>query len=339
MNIDRIDAREVPRGAGFEAGALPPEVLQLGVRALLGVVGEPSAAVRQLIEALIELWRETGGQGEVAIENPSPLDPAQIALRFVEGPLRVQLIRVCAAAILLDRQRDLGRINRLELLAAELGVDEPALGDLRRWVRHQHLRLRRNLIPRLWAADELRLRASEEGWAKVMWVAFSALILGIRENAEVLAHYRPLAALPSDTLGGALVSQLHGSGFALPGERGSPDDWMVRHDIVHVLAGLGTDPRSEVEAGSFMAGCRQRDGFALLVFVLLQFHCGVRVTPVAPGEQGLVDPRRVLDALRRSVFMTIDPSVRAWDYEADFAEPLSMLRQRYRIGASRFAEP
>jgi hypothetical protein len=88
-----------------------------------------------------------------------------------------------------------------------------------------------------------------------------------------------------------------------------------------------------------MAGCRHRDGFALLVFVLLQFQCGVRVTPVARGEIGLVDPRRMLDALRRSVFMTIDPSVRTWNYEADFAVPIESLRERYRIGRSRFAAP
>jgi hypothetical protein len=304
------------------------------------VMGTPMpASTKQLAQAVIELWRHAGGRGELSqLDELAPLDADEAATRLPIGPLRVQLIRLCTAAILFDRQRDHARIARLELLAEKLEIAEPAVGDVRRWARRQPLRLRRNLIPRLWAADELRTRAAEVGWAKVIWV-FVSMFMRTHSNSEVLARYRPLAELPSETLGASLVHQLRGSGFALPGERGSLEDWMVRHDLVHVLADLGTDARSEVEAGSFMAGCRHYDGFALLIFVLLQFHCGLRVTPVAPGEDGLVDPRRMLDALRRSVFMTIDPSVRAWNYEADFAVPVDRLRERYHIAPSRFAAP
>jgi hypothetical protein len=334
-----MDAREVPMRAGFER-SISGEQLQLGLRAVLGVIGTPMpASTRELSEAVIERWREAEGKGSAPdLDELTPIDPARVAELLPVGPLRVQLIRLGVVAILLDRRRDLARIARLEQLADALDVAEPAIGDLNRWARRQHVRLRRHLIPRLWAADELRLRAQELGWAKMLWVFFG-MFLRIHRNPQVLARYRSLAQLPADTLGAELVQQLRDSGFALPGERGSPEDFMVRHDLVHVLAGLGTDARSEVEAGSFMAGCRRRDGFALLVFVLLQFHCGLRVTPVAPGEQGLVDPRRMLDALRRSVFMTIDPSVRNWNYEADFGVPVEQLRARYRIAPSRFAAP
>jgi hypothetical protein len=340
MTTNRVDAREVPLRAGFEQGVMSADQLELGLRAVLGVIGTPMpASTRQLAEAVIELWTQAGGQGRAPrLDELAPLHPIDVVSRLPIGPLRVQLIRLAVVAILLDRQRDLARITRLEQLADMLAVAEPAVADLSRWARRQHLRLRRNLVPRLWAADELRLRAKEVGWFEVIWV-FAGMFLRTHQNPEVLARYRPLAELPADTLGAELVHQLRGAGFALPGERGSPEDYMVRHDLVHVLADLGTDARSEVEAGSFMAGCRQRDGFALLVFVLLQFHCGLRVTPVAPGELGLVDPRRMLDALRRSVFMTIDPSLRAWNYEADFDTPVEQLRTRYRIGASRFAPP
>lgn len=337
---NRVDAREVPLGAGFESGPMSIELLQLGLRAMLGVMETPMpASTKQLAEAVIERWRDAGGRGTLpALDELTPLDALQAAALLPSGPLRVQLIRLCAVAILFDRQRDHARIARLELLAEKLEIAEPAIGDLWRWARRQPLRLRRNLIRRSWAADELRARAAEVGWAKVVWV-FANMFLRKHTNAAVLARYQPLAELPSETLGASLIQQLRGSGFALPGERGSPEDWMVRHDLVHVLANLGTDARSEVEAGSFMAGCRRHDGFSLLVFVLLQFHNGLRMTPVARGEVGLVDPRRVLEALRRSVFMTIDPSVRAWNYEADFAEPVERLRERYHIAPSRFAAP
>jgi hypothetical protein len=314
------------------------ELLQLGLRAVSGVMGGPlPSSTKQLAEAVIELWRDAGGRGRLTpIDELTPLDAAEVAARLPVGPLRVQLIRLATVAILLERQRDHARIARLEQLAEALDVAEPAVGDLRRWARKQHLRMRRNLILRTWAIDELRARAAEVGWAKVIWV-FAGMFLRTHTNSAVLARYQSLAELPPETLGASLVHSLRESGFSLPGERGSPEDYMVRHDLVHVLADLGTDAPSEVLAGSFMAGCRHYDGFALLVFVLLQFHCGLRVTPVAPGEVGLVDPRQMLDALRRSVFMTIDPSVRAWNYEADFGEPVERLRERYRIGAPRFA--
>jgi hypothetical protein len=315
------------------------ELLELGLRAVLGVMGSMPTSTRQLAEAVIELWRHAGGRGTLSpLDELAPLDADEVAARVPVGPLRVQLVRLATVAILLDRQRDHARIARLEQLAEALEVDEPAVGDVRRWSRKQHLRMRRNLIRRTWAIDELRIRAAEVGWAKMLWVFFG-MFLRTHQNRQVAARYQALAELPPDTLGASLVHALRKSGFSLPGERGSPEDYMVRHDLVHVLADLGTDAASEVQAGSFMAGCRHYDGFALLTFVLLQFHCGLRVTPVAPGEVGLVDPRRMLDALRRSVFMTIDPSVRAWDYEADFGESVERLRERYHIGAPRFGVP
>jgi hypothetical protein len=326
------------------------ELLELGLRAVLGVMDTPMpASTKQLAEAVIDLWQHAGGRGTPAcfghspplavlqpLDELVPLDAVEVAARLPVGPLRVQLIRLATVAILLDRQRDQARVARLEQLAAVLEVAEPAVGDVRRWARRQHLRMRRHLVPRLWAADELRTRAREVGWLQVIWV-FAGMFLRTHQKPELFAQYRKLAELPPETLGASLVSQLRGFGFSLPGERGSPEDYMVRHDLVHVLAGLGTDPRSEVQAGSFMAGCRQYDGFALLIFVLLQFHCGLRVTPVAPGEVGLVEPKKMLDALRRSVFMTIDPSVRAWKYERDFGESVERLRERYHIAPSRLA--
>jgi hypothetical protein len=334
---NRVDAREVPLRAGFESGVMSSEVLQIGLRAMLGVMGEerPPTSTKQLAEAVIELWQHKGGRGALTpLDRLEPLAPTEVASRLRVGPLRVQLIRLCVVAVLFDRKRDLDRVARLEQLAEALNVYEPGVADVRRWAARQPLRLRRNLLRRTWAIEELGARAAEVGLAKVIWV-FIGMFLRTHQNPDLAARYRKLGELPSDTLGATLIHDLRKCGFSLPGERGSAEDYMIRHDLVHALADIGTDARSEVEAGSFMAGCRSYDGFVLIVFVLLQFHCGLRVTPVAPGEVGLVDPRRMLDALSRSVFMTIDPSVRAWNYEAVFTEPIDRLRERYRIAPSR----
>jgi hypothetical protein len=332
-----IDAREFPLRAGFEAGPPSAAQLELAMRALIDVMGERPSSTHVLFEVIVEAWVEAGGRGAITpFERLTAIAPVELAAREPSPALRVQLVRLAAFAVLFDRRRDRTRAERLGQLAAALAVDEPAVADVRRWVLGQPLRLRRGLITRQWSIDELRRRVGERGRLGVAWV-FLNLFLRRHRNDALAAHYQALARLPADTLGAGLVAQLRGSGFALPGEPGSLEDWMVRHDLVHVFAGLGTDPRSEVEAAAFMAGCRRYDGFALIVFALLQFHCGLRMTPVAPGEHGLADPRRVLDGVRRSAFMTIDPSLLEWNYERDFAVPLARLRQRYQIAAPRHA--
>ncbi len=318
--------------AGFEAGPPKAGQLELAMRALIDVMGSPlPSSTHALVEVVVEAWVEAGARGSIMpFDRLTAIAPAELAARESSPALRVQLVRLASAAVLFDGRRDRERAERLEQLATALDVDEPAVTDVRRWVLGQGLRLRRGLIARQWSLDELRRRVAQRGRLGVAWV-FVNLFLRRHRNDALAAHYQALAQLPADTLGAGLVAQLRGSGFPLPGEPGSLEDWMVRHDLVHVFAGLGTDPRSEVEAAAFMAGCRRYDGFALIVFALLQFHCGLRMTPVAPGELGLADPRRVLDGLRRSAFMTIDPSLLEWDYERDFGVPLARLRERYHV--------
>ena len=50
--------------------------------------------------------------------------------------------------------------------------------------------------------------------------------------------------------------------------------------MTHVLSGYTTDPDGEVQVASFHAGYRRKDPFTFVFFVLLQFHLGVRMTPV-----------------------------------------------------------
>jgi hypothetical protein len=265
------------------------------------------------------------------IEELQPLAADQLEVASIEPNLRVQCVRLAIVATLLERERDHDRLARVERLAARLEVEEPGLVDLRLWTERKHMRLRRHLAPRFWLADELRAQARERGWLQVIWI-FIAWQLRLRREPALTARYAALRSLPADTLGATLISDLERHEFGLPGERGTPADFAIRHDLCHVLSGYDTDARSEVLAGSFMGGCRDKDGFSLVVFVLLQFHCGLRVTPIAPSEVGLFDPRRVLEAVRRSAFMTIDPSMRAWDYWQDFDQPLAQVRERYHVG-------
>ena len=41
----------------------------------------------------------------------------------------------------------------------------------------------------------------------------------------------------------------------------------------------------EIQQGSFQGGNRREDGFFFVQFVILHFHHGIQVTPVAPAER------------------------------------------------------
>ena len=74
---------------------------------------------------------------------------------------------------------------------------------------------------------------------------------------------------------------------------------MVFHDFGHVLAGYDTKPESEIQQGAFQGGFVREDGFAFLMFAVIQFHLGVKVTPVTDGFTGLFDVPKVLRAAQR----------------------------------------
>lgn len=80
----------------------------------------------------------------------------------------------------------------------------------------------------------------------------------------------------------------------------------------------------------FHAGARRKDPYAFILFAMMQFHMGARLTPVAPAQTGMFEPHRQLLALRRGAACTIDPT-EGWDYWPVIARPLDELRAEYRI--------
>jgi hypothetical protein len=105
---------------------------------------------------------------------------------------------------------------------------------------------------------------------------------------------------------------------------------MVFHDLGHVLAGYGTDPQSEIQQAAFQAGYARHDGFSFLLFGILQFHIGMRITPVARGYEGLFDVPLVLTALARGAACKADLS-EGYDLFANKDRPLDEVRDELGI--------
>jgi ubiquinone biosynthesis protein Coq4 len=104
----------------------------------------------------------------------------------------------------------------------------------------------------------------------------------------------------------------------------------VYHDFAHVLAGYDTNPEGEIQQGAFQAGNRREDGFLFLLFVLVQFHLGVKITPVAEPQRGLFDVPRIMRAVERGAACKVDLTDN-WNFWDVVNVPLEQLRTQYGI--------
>jgi hypothetical protein len=164
---------------------------------------------------------------------------------------------------------------------------------------------------------------SADGFPGVLDFALPMLGIGAGDP-RLAAKYHALEACKPGTFGRALHDHFIQNQFKFPGEPGGIP--MVFHDLGHVLAGYGTDPAGEIQQAAFQAGFARRDGFTFLLFGILQFHNGMRITPVAKGYRGLFDVPLVFEALRRGSLCNEDLS-EGFDLFSRKDRPLDEVRE------------
>ncbi|HET6146450.1 MAG TPA: hypothetical protein VFH68_02900 [Polyangia bacterium] len=210
----------------------------------------------------------------------------------------------------------------MRALATALGLDEQGLAVLYEMTHGRALQARFDMFRRV--GRFVRSRPGFPGFARM---ALSISGLGGRDRA-LAARYRALGGCAAGTLGRALHDHFIANGFKFPGEPGGIP--MLFHDLGHVLAGYGTDPQSEIQQAAFQAGFARRDGFSFLLFGILQFHLGMRITPVAKGYRGLFDVPLVVTALARGAACKVDLS-EGYDLFGNQDRPLDEVRAELGI--------
>ena len=316
----------IPLSAGFEHRLSRELVVAAlaAVRAVVAPSGPWPSSARRLADAVV--WKSGYDLDPAAI---APATLAETAAAVPSAALRTQLVRLAIVATMLDGRPGLAVAGRVDVLAAALGVDTPELVDLRLLARGRLMRLRRHLMPRAWVFPIFRQHVREHGWRSLLRML--AVTLRLAVDRRIHARFLALDELPPRSLGPSLLAFWRSAGFTLPGERGTPPYLVYYHDISHVLAGYGTDPASEVQAGCFQGGYQRSDGFMLVLFTLCQFHLGIRMTPIARPETGLWDPFRALDAVCRGAGMSRDLTDGTWDPWAHMHEDVDVLRSRYHV--------
>ncbi len=285
-----------------------------------------------LLEAIARAFGRAGTEGSEAKVGPAasldPIEPAELAERLIDPQIRWQLTGGLVVMTLADGDVEKSESEIVSRFAAAMGVEDPAVRNLRRVATGWRRLARLDILRRQWAPRKLRALAAEQG-PGVYWAAARGVMRNYVDEA-VSRRYRALADKPPGTLGRAYADYVERNGFSMPGEKGSPPEVIVFHDMSHILADYDTTPAEEILVAAFSAGYSEAEPFNWLMFVLLQFQLGIQTAPGVEPEYDMLDPGRLLEAISRGAAMNLDLNV-GWDYWTVIDENVDTLRARYGI--------
>jgi hypothetical protein len=294
------------------------------LRALRDVVasnGSITPAERRFIEVIAELHGTKVDVGSLA-----SIAPGEVAEVITEPHQRKRVVQLAAIAAMVEGEVTSAGAAAVKGLATALGVEEASLKVLDDIAANHRLLTRFDMMRRIMGKYGTQAY-KEEGFAGIRKML---AMFGVGEDPEVAWKYKQLGLLPEGTLGREFWEHCTKNRFGVPGEKGGIPERMVFHDFGHVLAGYDTRPESEIQQGAFQGGFVREDGFAFLMFVIIQFHLGVKVTPITDGYEGLFDVPKVLRAAQRGAACKVDLSDH-WDPFAVADAPLEQLRADYGI--------
>lgn len=282
----------------------------------------PRAALDARERKFLETYARITSHTLVSSE-PAPIDPRDAQ---IEGAHRKKrLVQLAAIATLFNTPLKPGAVDFLENLARELRIHDPVIAVARALEKRKFVKVRLLAMRRVFRAM-LKEAYLAEGSVGVLRF-FAAMFLKTSVNTDKHWNYKRLGLLPDGTLGREYWKHLTTAGFGFPGEPGGIADSVAYHDIAHVLADNDTTPLGEIQQGSFQGGNRREDGFFFIQFVILQFHHGVKITPVAPPATGNFDPEKVLWAIHRGARCKVDMT-HQWNFWPLMALPLPEARAR-----------
>lgn len=318
----------------MDIAVFDPHEIPIVLGTLRAVTSNPSPAHARFIELIGRIHGVN-----VDCLPPDPAPSFERAASLVTDPhRRKRLLQLAIVSTMVDGNIDEHEAAVIARLAEALEVDEPATRTMRQLAAHQNLSTRIDLTRRLLG------KFAGEAWRAEGFTGLRKLVAPMLfdggESPSVAWRYKQLGLLPQGSFGRALWEHFTTRQFAFPGERGGIPERMVFHDLGHVLSGYDTDPTGEIQQAAFQSGFVRDDGFGFLFFGIVQFHLGVKITPVAEPEVGYFDADRLVTALARGAACKVDLSAN-WDFWSELPRPLEEVRHDFGIppivGGSRAA--
>lgn len=299
-----------------------PRELPIVLGALRALLPRPTPRQDHYLEVIAKLHGVT-----LDVKQLAPVPVAQLAAEIRDLHRRGRVVQIAVIMAMVDGQVMRAPAAAVATLANALGVSERAVDVLRRLVSRDAL-ITRALMMRRIMVRFVRAAVREQGWRGI-WQIVGGL-WGLSRDAATAARFKSLARYPAGSLGRELYEHLTARKLLLPGERGAVPERMLFHDVGHLLSGYDTDPAGEIQQAAFQAGFFRKDGFAFLFFGVIQFHLGIKLTPVADSEVGYFDIDKVMVALARGARCRVDLSDR-WSFWEHADRPLDQLRAEWGV--------
>jgi len=305
---------------------IPPETAEVALRALATVAaadGEVDPREHRFIDAAAKALGCATGSRE-------PIDDGEVADRIQDPVWRERLVQAAELLAVMDGHVHEAEIERIARLSRALDVHDARLDNLRQ-IRRRHLRMLQLDLLRRSPMGAYAQQVWERGG---VWELFRYLVQpqGYGVDPEEAWRYKQLGLLPENTLGRQYWAHMTVRRFPFPGEQGGFPTELVRHDLVHVLAGHDTDVRGECENATFIAGFLKEDPFSYLFMVAIHAHLDIEVFPNDPSQAALAfDPAICIPALQRGLRVTRDLYSLDWDYWEDMPRPIAQVRADYCI--------
>jgi hypothetical protein len=257
--------------------------------------GNVSAGERALVESIARIHGVA-----IDFDAVESVTPEQAAAKVTDPHRRKRLVQLAVVAALAEGTPVAAREAAVDAFAKALGVPDTGVKVIKE-ISHGHTMFARFDVLR-------RMRGFLSSHDKTLSLAEILRVLGVSEDAALAARYRALGECAPGTFGRRFHAFYTEHGFALPGEKRGISEGFLFHDAGHVLSGYGVDPQGEIQQAAFQAGYVRNDGFLFLLFGILQFHIGIRLTPIARAEEGLFDVDRVIRAATRGAACKLDLS-------------------------------
>lgn len=262
-----------------------------------------------------------------------------IQLNFIKDKInnkvvRSALIKFLVILSLCDTKISIKRINLLKKIDNLLETNEHSIKFLSFAYNKQYRRLRHDIRIRAFGKTSTKPEPSFSRKLASLKAELRVLLKRPTHNhinSELLSKVKSLSKLPEDTVGYNYIKYLNKNKFPYPGDIESAAEFIICHDLTHVLSGYDTTPEDEVKVLFLTAGYQSQDPMSKILFALFQFHCGVPIGLIADSFKDSFIPEQALRAYRIGQKMNIDLEDEALDYWSIMYKPLNLTREEFNI--------
>jgi len=304
------------------------EEAEFGLRAMKTVC-LADGAFEPLERELLDSMQRHMLQTDYDLDELPEITPGELALSITDPALRAQLIDGMTIVSLANGEQTKAKADQVQVYADVLEVDSHLVRDMHYLADKHFAMFRFDLMRRTQMADVLKSHAKERGILGMFRTVKSALGHGF--DLEQARRFQNLGLLSEGTVGRTYWEFIRKNGFSFPGEPHGPPEPIVRHDLNHVLGGYGTSAQEELKVAAFQAGTMRKESFSVLIFVLCQFHIGIRIAPITPAQKGQFQPEEFIVALERGQQARLCTFDDDWDPFSIMERPLDEVREEANI--------